>query len=78
VIKKNEPYIVVISATFSKNIVYVKRLIENLKHEAIDIKVFVGGYAFNCYPDLALKIGADYYTKDSKEIISLGNEILKS
>jgi methanogenic corrinoid protein MtbC1 len=78
VIKKNEPYIVVISATFSKNIVYVKRLIENLKREAIDTRVFVGGYAFNRYSELAIKIGADYYTKDSKEIINIANKILKN
>lgn len=78
VIKKNKPYLVVISATFSKNIVYVKRLIKNLKKEGINTKVFVGGYAFNRYPDLAKKIGADYYTKDSKEIINIANRILKN
>lgn len=78
VIKKNKPYIVVISATFSKNIVNVKRLIENLKNEPIDTKIFVGGCAFNDYPHLSKKIGADYYTKDFNEIINLANEILKS
>jgi len=77
VIKKNKPYIVVISATFSKNIIYVKRLIENLKRESIETKVFVGGHAFNRYPDLANKIKADYYTKDFKEILNSANKILE-
>jgi methanogenic corrinoid protein MtbC1 len=78
VIRKNKPYMVVISATFSKNIVYVKQLIEKMKRKSIETKVFVGGYAFNRYPDLANKIKADYYTKDFREIIELANKIIKN
>ena len=77
-IKTNKPYMVVISATFSKNIVYVKRLIENLKAEGIDTNIFVGGYAFNGYPHLAKSIGADYYTKNSKEVIKIANKMLQN
>lgn len=63
-----------ISVTTSSQIIEVKNLISRLKKDEIlaNIKILVGGRAFNDAPDLWKKVSADGYAQDAEQALVVG------
>lgn len=64
-----------ISASMSFHVQEVADIIEKL--EKIDVKIMVGGYAFNENLGLWKKIGADGYAVDAREAVRIANKLLR-
>lgn len=63
--------IIALSATNYQTITNLEKLISTLKSssEYSEVKVIVGGYAFNTVPNLWQEIGADGYAPDIQQAI---------
>lgn len=70
--------VIVISTTMLENVYDIKRLIEGLKAKNANVKVLVGGHAFNQDPSLWEHIGADGYSKDAISALDLIHQHLSA
>ncbi|MFW6025295.1 MAG: cobalamin B12-binding domain-containing protein [Candidatus Woesearchaeota archaeon] len=78
-VEKKEFDILAISVTIISNLSEAKKLIKKIKNnkEIKNIKIVVGGYAFNINKDLWKEIGADGYAEDLKGAIEVASNLLE-
>ncbi|MCX7903394.1 MAG: cobalamin-dependent protein [Caloramator sp.] len=71
-----KPHAVGISSTMTYNLHKVADIIEEIKNhdELKDVKILVGGYAFNINKNLYQKIGADYYAENAVKTSEILNK----
>ncbi|MBD3341656.1 MAG: cobalamin-binding protein [Candidatus Lokiarchaeota archaeon] len=66
-----------ISATMSKHISEVTKLIQQIRQtEVKDIKIIVGGYPFNLIAKLWKEVGADGFARDALNAVKIGEELV--
>ena len=71
---ENNVKLVGLSALMTTTLKSMEETIRLLRENKVDCKVMVGGAVLT--PDYALKIGADYYSKDAKESVDVARKVL--
>jgi len=71
VLRDSHSNILAISASMTFHIPAVREVINAVRAAAPKTKILVGGYAFKIAPDLWRDVGADYWTRNASEAISL-------
>lgn len=76
-VKKYNPQIVCLSALLTTTMNYMKNVIDALVSEGVrdQVKVLIGGAPVNA--EFALKVGADGYSSNANEAVSLAKRVLK-
>lgn len=72
-VKKEEAYIVGLSALMTTTVNSMKETITLLKKETPHVKVIVGGAVLN--PELSTYVGADFYAKDAMETVRIASTL---
>jgi methanogenic corrinoid protein MtbC1 len=72
-VKKTRPIALALSITIAFHMGELISLIQAMRADADcrDIKILVGGYAFNTNKDLWSRVGADGYAKDAEGAIEI-------
>jgi methanogenic corrinoid protein MtbC1 len=79
IVKKTKPKLVALSVTMPFNIEKAHKIINSLKTMgSYNPTIIVGGIAFNIFPDLYKKIGADFWAKDAKSAVEIARKIKNS
>ena len=78
VLESQEIHAIIASATMLENVTYLSKLIENIKNQQLDLKVLVGGYAFNTNKNLWKTIQADGYSRDVFSALELLDDLIVS
>lgn len=67
--------VVGISVTMPYHIHEAAEIIQKIRShpELNEIKILVGGFVFNSYPDLYIKVGADAYARSAEEAVRISN-----
>jgi methanogenic corrinoid protein MtbC1 len=75
-LKRQKPFMVALSVATVFNLDNAQKVVRMIKEdlETKDIKVLVGGLAFNSMPELWQNIGADGYAADAGSLIPLSDE----
>lgn len=75
-LKADTPHILAISVAMSFNLKLVSRLIAAVKSDSLlnQVKIMVGGWAFQSNPQLSEIIGADGYAPNAREAVLLARE----
>ncbi len=78
-LKERNADLVVLSATMTFHIRFVRKLIEKIRadEQTKNVKILVGGYPFNVAPDLWREIGADGFAKDAPGAVATANRLMK-
>lgn len=71
-----DPHIMGISCTMAFNLHEIKTVIDSSRQNSPNMKVFVGGYAFNKNPALYKAVGADFYASDAETALEKAKKIL--
>ena len=71
VLRDNHSDILAISASMTFHIPAVRVVIAAVRSASLATRILVGGYAFRIAPNLWRDVGADYWTKDASDAISL-------
>jgi len=71
VLRDNHSNILAISASMTFHIPAVREVIAAVRSASQETRILVGGYAFKVAPNLWRDVGADFWTKDAVEAISL-------
>ena len=71
VLRDNHSNILAISASMTFHIRAVREVIAAVRLASPETRILVGGYAFKIAPSLWRDVGADYWTKDASDAISL-------
>lgn len=71
--KKHNAKLVGLSALMTTTLVSMEETIRLLREQQVDCKVFVGGAVLT--KDYAMKIGADYYSKDAKQSVDIARTV---
>jgi MerR family transcriptional regulator, light-induced transcriptional regulator len=71
VLRDNHSRILAISASMAFHIRAVREVIMAVRSARPETKILVGGYAFKVAPNLWRDVGADYWTQNASEAISL-------
>jgi MerR family transcriptional regulator, light-induced transcriptional regulator len=71
VLRDNHSNILAVSASMTFHIRAVREVIAAVRLAIPATKILVGGYAFKIAPNLWRDVGADYWTKDASDAISL-------
>jgi methanogenic corrinoid protein MtbC1 len=71
VLRDNRSDIFAVSASMTFHISAVREVIAAVRLASPETRILVGGYAFKIAPNLWRDVGADYWTKDASEAISL-------
>lgn len=69
------PHIIAISCTMAHNLPSVEHLISEIKESGIKIPIIVGGHAVNLNRSMWQKAGADGYSEELDEILSLSEKL---
>lgn len=66
-LKQHTPFMAALSVATVFNLDHARQTIEMIKADSVtkDIKIMVGGFAFNCMPHLWRDVGADGYAADA-------------
>ncbi|MFO8017208.1 MAG: cobalamin-dependent protein [Promethearchaeia archaeon] len=76
-IKKQDADLLAISSSLINHIYLVKQLVDKIRiSECSDIKILVGGKAFNMIPDLWKKVGADGYAENARKATKVVEKLL--
>lgn len=73
--KKNDADIICCSALLTTTMPEMKRVVELVKSENLDVKIMIGGAPVN--QDFCDEIGADYYTDDAASAADVAKSILE-
>jgi methanogenic corrinoid protein MtbC1 len=71
VLRDNRSDILAVSASMTFHIPAVREVIAAVRMASPVTRILVGGYAFKIAPNLWRDVGADYWTKDATDAISL-------
>ena len=72
-VKEHDVKLVGLSALMTTTVASMEETIKALREAGCDCKVMVGGAVLT--PEFAMKIGADYYSKDAKQSADIANEL---
>lgn len=73
--KKNQAKVILCSALLTTTMPEMKKVVDLIKNQNLDIKVMVGGAPVN--QDFCDEIGADYYTDDAASAADIAYKIVK-
>ncbi len=73
-VRQHDVKLVGLSALMTTTLVSMEKTIALIRENFSDCTVMVGGAVLT--PDYALKIGADYYSKDAKESVDIAKKVL--
>ncbi|MDW8136586.1 MAG: cobalamin-dependent protein [Thermodesulfobacterium sp.] len=77
-VKKIKPKLIGISVTMPFNLERTEKLISKIRSlKGISLKIMVGGLLFNLFPEVYLKLGADFWASDAKKAVEIA-KFLKS
>ena len=74
-VRNNHPDLVTLSVSMPQHLMDCEKAVREIKQEFPDIKVAVGGKAFESTEDLWKKWPVDIFTKDARELLARANEI---
>ncbi len=77
IIRNKKPDILGISVAMQYNLIYAKDIIDEIKSDSSinkNLKVIVGGQAFNTIPDLYKTLNADSYANEINQLIEITNK----
>lgn len=72
-----KPMYVALSVSNYYNLINTRRIVNRLRERVKDLKIIVGGNAFNSNPGYWKEIGADMYLEDLREIFLMGERDLQ-
>ena len=78
-IVERQANVLAISATISYHVEAVRDLICAVRQHPVggQVRILVGGYPFNCDPDLWRNVGADGSASDAQQAIVLAHQLVK-
>ena len=74
-VRKNHPDLVTFSVSMPQHLMDCEKAVKVLKEEFPDIKIAVGGKAFESTNDIWKKWPIDIYSKDARELLTKANEL---
>ena len=74
-VRENHPDLVTLSVSMPQHLMDCERTIREIKKEFPEIKIAVGGKAFESTSDIWMKWPVDIYSKDARELLSRANEL---
>ena len=74
-VRENHPDLVTLSVSMPQHLMDCEKAVREIKQEFPDIKVAVGGKAFESTDDIWKKWPVDIYSKDARELLARANEI---
>ena len=76
-IRENRPDLLTLSVSMPQHLIDCQAVVERTRQEFPDIKIAVGGKAFDCTNEIWKQWPVDLYTRDARELIARANEICK-
>lgn len=74
-VRENHPDLVTLSVSMPQHLMDCETAVRTIKKEFPDIKIAVGGKAFESTEDIWKKWPVDIYSKDARELLARANEI---
>ena len=74
-VRKNHPDLVTLSVSMPQHLMDCEKAVKALKAEFADIKIAVGGKAFESTNDIWEKWPVDIYSKDARELLAKAEEL---
>lgn len=74
-VRENQPDLVNLSVSMPQHLMDCETAVRTIKKEFPDIKIAVGGKAFESTEDIWKKWPVDIYSKDARELLARANEI---
>ena len=74
-VKENHPDLVTLSVSMPQHLMECEKAVMEIKKEFPDIKIAVGGKAFESTSDIWKKWPVDIYTKDARELLARAQEL---
>ena len=74
-VRENQPDLVTLSVSMPQHLIDCEKAVREIKDEFPDIKVAVGGKAFESTDDIWKKWPVDIYSKDARELLTKADEI---
>lgn len=74
-VRENHPNLVTLSVSMPQHLMDCEQAVNEIKKEFPDIKIAVGGKAFESTNDIWKKWPVDIYTKDARELLERANEV---
>ena len=74
-VKENHPDLVTLSVSMPQHLMDCEKAVREIKQEFPDIKIAVGGKAFESTTDIWEKWPIDIYTKDARELLAKADEL---
>ena len=75
-VRENMPDLITLSVTMPQHLIDCKQVVEAIRQEFPNIKIAVGGKAFESTDQIWKKWPIDLYARDAKELIKQANEIV--
>lgn len=74
-VRDNQPNLVALSVSMPQHLIDCEEAIQAIRKEFPDIKIAVGGKAFESTTDIWKKWSVDIYSKDARELLARANEL---
>lgn len=74
-VKENQPDLITLSVSMPQHLMDCEKAVREIKKEFPNIKVAVGGKAFESTNDIWKKWPVDIYSKDARELLERANKI---
>ena len=74
-VKENQPDLVTLSVSMPQHLMDCEKAVREIKQAFPDIKIAVGGKAFESTDDIWKKWPVDIYSKDARELLAKANEL---
>lgn len=74
-VRENHPDLVALSVTMPQHLIACQNLVEAIKREFPEIKIAVGGKAFESTDSIWKKWPVDFYTTDARQLLARANEV---
>ena len=74
-VRENQPDLITLSVSMPQHLIDCEKAVREIKETFPDIKVAVGGKAFESTDDIWRKWPVDIYTKDARELLDIANTI---
>lgn len=74
-VRENQPDLVTLSVSMPQHLMDCETAVRTIKKEFPDIKIAVGGKAFESTEDIWKKWPVDIYSKDARELLARANEL---
>ena len=74
-VRENHPDLVTLSVSMPQHLMDCEQVIKEMKEEFPDIKIAVGGKAFESTDEIWKKWPVDIYSKDARELLVKADEL---